>query len=321
MEDKWNERWNHYGKGHIIFDASNGTSPSGGAVNNTTPDAAWAATYPTLMGWNGSNTYGVRVYISNVADSTSAAGVVNGSRVISGYDPGVANSISCSSWFRSSGGTGWYNGTYGGGINMEDSTYVRVYGGKSFMVAGPGGSTGDIRLESVSPTITCYDTDNATSHWIHCNSNQHGFLANNAFSWAAYRDPSNNWGCVGNITAYASDRRLKTNIKTVPMSRVNNVFDRIVIREYDWDAEAIARHKIGFAVTLNQVGAIAQEVQEVFPDAVVVNGAHNPIPTAENPNPEKPDFLTIQWEKFIPLLIAKVQEQEARIKQLEQALS
>ncbi|MCM2267521.1 MAG: hypothetical protein NDI60_07060 [Elusimicrobiales bacterium] len=62
--------WKNYGNGHTIFDASAGTSPDGGAVNNTNPGVAWAATYPTLMGWNGSNTYGVRVDRAGTADTS-----------------------------------------------------------------------------------------------------------------------------------------------------------------------------------------------------------------------------------------------------------
>lgn len=37
-----------------------------------------------------------------------------------------------SNWFRSTGNTGWYSQTYGGGIYMTDSTYVRVYNSKIF---------------------------------------------------------------------------------------------------------------------------------------------------------------------------------------------
>lgn len=40
-----------------------------------------------------------------------------------------------SNWFRSNGQTGWYSQTYGGGIYMADSSYVRVYGGKRFYAA------------------------------------------------------------------------------------------------------------------------------------------------------------------------------------------
>lgn len=64
--------WKNYGNNHTIFDASNSTSPGGGAISNTNPDVAWTSTYPTLMGWNGSNTYGVRVDSARTADSTSA---------------------------------------------------------------------------------------------------------------------------------------------------------------------------------------------------------------------------------------------------------
>jgi hypothetical protein len=64
--------WKNYGNNHTIFDASNSTSPAGGSISNTNPDVAWTGTYPTLMGWNGSNTYGVRVDSARTSDSTSA---------------------------------------------------------------------------------------------------------------------------------------------------------------------------------------------------------------------------------------------------------
>lgn len=41
-------------------------------------------------------------------------------------------SVYASSWFRSTGDTGWYNETYGGGIYMDNDEYVKVYNGKNF---------------------------------------------------------------------------------------------------------------------------------------------------------------------------------------------
>ncbi len=61
--------WKNYSNNHVIFDASASTSPTGSGVNNTNSDVAWSATYPTLMGWNGSSTYGVRVDSARVADN------------------------------------------------------------------------------------------------------------------------------------------------------------------------------------------------------------------------------------------------------------
>ena len=63
--------WKNYGNSHTIFDASAGTSPDGTSVNNTNPGVNWSATYPTLMGWNGSSTYGVRVDVSRLSESCS----------------------------------------------------------------------------------------------------------------------------------------------------------------------------------------------------------------------------------------------------------
>jgi hypothetical protein len=53
--------WRSYGNSHTIFDASSGLTPTGIACNNTNADNDWSATYPSLMGYNGSATYGVRV--------------------------------------------------------------------------------------------------------------------------------------------------------------------------------------------------------------------------------------------------------------------
>ena len=60
--------WKNYGNSHTIFDASQGTAPNGAGISNTNSQNAWTGTYPTLMGWNGANTYGVRVDSARVAD-------------------------------------------------------------------------------------------------------------------------------------------------------------------------------------------------------------------------------------------------------------
>ena len=69
--------WKNYGISHTIFDASASTSPGGGAVNSTNAAVAWTATYPTLMGWNGSTTYGVRVDSCRLADTATALTSMN----------------------------------------------------------------------------------------------------------------------------------------------------------------------------------------------------------------------------------------------------
>jgi hypothetical protein len=69
----------------------------------------------------------------------------NGSAAISGSLTGVGDintsgspigTVYASNWFRSTGSTGWYNETYGGGMYMVDTTFVRVYNSKLFYATG-----------------------------------------------------------------------------------------------------------------------------------------------------------------------------------------
>jgi hypothetical protein len=76
--------WKNYGNNHVIFDASAGTAPNGASINNTNSAAVWGSTYPTLMGWNGSQTYGVRVDCARGADTAGSATISSQVTVNSG---------------------------------------------------------------------------------------------------------------------------------------------------------------------------------------------------------------------------------------------
>ena len=75
----WYLCWKNFGAGHIIFDASQATTPPQSAnglsraCDSGTSEVAWAASYPTLMGWNGTSTYGLRVDVCRRADSAASA--------------------------------------------------------------------------------------------------------------------------------------------------------------------------------------------------------------------------------------------------------
>ena len=108
--------WKNYGNNHTIFDASASTSPTGADVNNTNPDYPWGPTYPTLMGYNGTNTYGVRVDSSRYAESASKANTINNS----------GNSLT----FNWSGQGGQPTWLYGG----NDPSNAYVYNPSNFSV-------------------------------------------------------------------------------------------------------------------------------------------------------------------------------------------
>jgi hypothetical protein len=134
--------WKHYGGGHTIFDASAGTSPSGTAVDRANAQTPWTSTYPTLMGWNGGQTYGVRVDSARVADQ---ANLLNGAAYTNG-----------TGWFYSTGGSGWFNNTYSVGIWAREAGIVRTYNNARFVSTG------------TSPQAPAYAFDNDLDTGLYC---------------------------------------------------------------------------------------------------------------------------------------------------------
>ena len=122
----------------------------------------------------------------------------------------LPSSIQCSDWFRSTGNSGWYHQDYGGGIYMQDSTYVRVYGGKRFHV-GNTENTNFSTNTAISTYGGIYAKNNITS-----NAN---IFAN------------------GEITAKASssDIRLKTDIQGYDAMGIIRKFRSV---KYHWNAIA-----------------------------------------------------------------------------------
>jgi hypothetical protein len=84
---------------------------------------------PTLTGGGASGTWGVNV-TGTAASETLAT--VTGRGASTSTNITTTGAMFASNWYRSYGATGWYNESYGGGIWMSDSTYVRVYNNKVF---------------------------------------------------------------------------------------------------------------------------------------------------------------------------------------------
>ncbi|MDQ6531282.1 tail fiber domain-containing protein [Flavobacterium sp. LHD-85] len=332
--------WNNYGAGHTIFDASASVSPSGTSVNNANAQIAWTTTYPSLMGWNGANTYGLRVDSSRISDRSSrsngnfyidddygcgivgrysdvryqgifsmgdayklasdgtasgncyglawthsniggqsiaglshqllvmeagttktaigsgiwTSGAVTGSRFAAGYDAGVANSFSCDGWFRSGGPSGWYSSTYGGGIWMQNSTNVEIYGNKQLLV-------------------------------------NNGIVA------------------TGDITAYYSDERLKTR-----KGNITNAIDKVkTLNGFYYKNNRLAK-SFGYKSTDLQIGLSAQEVQAILPEVVTTAPFDRKV-TEEGEEVSKSgeNYLTVNYAKLVPLLVEAIKEQQAQI--------
>ena len=118
---------------------------------------------------------------------------------------------------------------------------------------------------------------------------------------------------TGNITAYYSDKRLKENI-----TPIENALDKVnAISGVTYNGNDLAA-EYGYDDRSQQVGVLAQEVQSVLPEAV----KHAPFDIATNDNGVEysksgETYLTVQYEKLVPLLIEAIKELTKRVKELE----
>ena len=116
---------------------------------------------------------------------------------------------------------------------------------------------------------------------------------------------------TGDITALTSDKRLKKNIKILsnPLEKINQLSGFT----YDWSLDKCS--EAGFIPKdEEQIGVFAQDIQSVIPQAV----KPAPFDTDSEGNSISGDnYLTVQYEKIVPLLIECIKEQQKQIDELK----
>jgi hypothetical protein len=104
------------------------------------------------------------------------------------------------------------------------------------------------------------------------------------------------------ITAYYSDDRLKTRT-----GNIQNALEKVLSLDgFHYHANQTAV-ELGYNASKEEVGLSAQQVQAVLPEVVV-------------PAPIDDTYLTIQYERVIPLLVEAIKEQQKQIEELKAKL-
>jgi hypothetical protein len=113
----------------------------------------------------------------------------------------------------------------------------------------------------------------------------------------------------GNITAYYSDKRLK-NIT----GRIQNALGKVnSISGIEYTQSKLAE-QYGYNNYKPQVGVIAQEIQSILPEAVCLA----PFDTDKDGNSKSGEnYLTVQYEKLVPLLIEAIKELTLEVEALK----
>jgi hypothetical protein len=103
---------------------------------------------------------------------------------------------------------------------------------------------------------------------------------------------------TGNITAYYSDDRLKTRL-----GNIENALDKVkTLTGFYYEANQTAQD-LGYK-PVREVGVSAQKVQEILPEVVA-------------PAPIDEQYLTVRYEKLVPLLIEAIKELTDKVEKLE----
>lgn len=222
--------------------------------------------------------------------------LVNGSTSIGGNLTVYGNvtlttgkSFYTDNWFRSSGNTGWYNETYGGGIHMSDTTYVRTYNSRHLYVsanaANAAAITG-ITGASVNTHAILGQPGVAGQGGI-CGMSQNGAM----YGILGYNNAYALYGAgaiyvTGDITGL-SDERKKTNIETI--SGALEIVDKLRGVRFNWKDTG-----------KKSAGVIAQDVKAVLPELV-----------HENPDGD----LSVAYGNLTGVLIEAVKELSGKLNQ------
>ena len=120
---------------------------------------------------------------------------------------------------------------------------------------------------------------------------------------AAKMQVTGNLTATGEVTAYYSDERLKDFEGTIP-----DALDKVKkLNGYLYKENNVAR-SLGYDNPNRQAGVSAQEVQAVLPEVVV-------------PSPVDSQYLTVKYDKLVPLLIEAIKEQQDQIELLTQTVN
>ena len=129
-----------------------------------------------------------------------------------------------------------------------------------------------------------------------------------------------NLTATGTVTGGSSDGRLKENL--VRISTPLDKIDQLHGYTFDWKAECA---DVGFTpvIQTNDIGLIAQDVQAVVPQAVAPAPFDHELSDdgTEDVSITGETYLTVQYERLVPLLVEAIKELRQEVESLKSQIS
>ena len=191
----------------------------------------------------------------------------------------------------STGGPSWDasgNTTVNGNLT---ATGFKV-GSQSGFLKADGSVDANTYITSAPPTLPGGTDDGQIQY-------RSGGTSFGASTGLTFNSTTNVLSCDGDIIAFVSDERLKTNFELI-----ENAVDKVSkLNGFTYNFNEIGE-ELGFDTSLRHAGVSAQEVQAVLPEAVC-------------PAPASDEYLTVKYDKLVPLLIEAIKELKAEIEELK----
>ena len=318
----------------------NSTNPSGYITSSA------LSSYAPLTGSGAYGSWGISITGSAVSITGTYGGSLTSSQVTTGlgYTPynstnpsGYITSSALSSYAALSAATSTFTGSIisGSSVSQANTNSANIVSGSSFAVGGNGGNYLAFG-QSTTYTQWIQSGYNASSQRWAINLNPLG--GNVGVNMGTNTDPSYNLDVNGkarvssslgvgsaapqstigqivasdNIIAYFSDARLKENIAPIPdaLAKINT------LSGVTYNSNDLAE-SYGYTDRSQQVGVLAQEVKVVMPQVI------KPAPfdtDGEGNSISGQNYMTVQYEKLVPLLIEAIKELTAKVNDLESKL-
>jgi hypothetical protein len=229
------------------------------------------------------------------------------------------NLIYANNWFRSQNDTGWLNQTHSQRGLWAPESGGNSYGNVTTYNAGRNGWLGwgigsrHVFMSTGGDNVGIHDNSRGwIMYWVGSFTQfpyGYTFFGGSARSpifydndntgyYADFASTGDSIRAAGNIVAYFSDDRLKTKF-----GNITNAIDKVrKLNGFYYEANETAQ-KLGYK-SKREVGVSAQELQEVLPE--VVTDA-----------PVGHGYLTVDYERVVPLLIEAIKELSAEVEMLK----
>ncbi len=261
---------------------------------------------PTWL-W-GSND-GVNMYVWNPSNFSVNYSTTSGTAAALSSS---GDNVATSGWYRSNGNVGWYSNTYGGGIYMTDSSWVRTYGSKNFYVQGGSLAVdGFVGIGTTAPGYPLTVASTVTTSYSGYGYLYSGGAGTNGISSGAVNVSIN---ATGRILASEfdalSDRRAKQEIVDIKDEDAIKFLERSRPVHFRWK-EGEKAYNFGF---------IAQEVDKLgFHEAVGVTRDPAMTETVDDDGYVSPSGhkFSVEYNQLVALLTKAAQLLNQRVKAAE----